>query len=136
MHYLVAMFEEVNDALRTEGNRSPPESSNNNEVKITGILKNQSSYPTEARMRGKMKSLVDKPKEAKKRKFEIENHFGDCGDSINGLSMSTELFTIYEDYEACSDDDDDLVSFAEEEFDEESCFASCLRGVADDDGAT
>ncbi|CAK0873248.1 unnamed protein product, partial [Prorocentrum cordatum] len=94
LQYMVAMLREINDALVIEGNRSPPES-RTKEAMIVDIHQEGSSNPTEARMRAKMKALVDKPKEAKRKKFEIENHFDDCGDSITGLGMSSELFAIY-----------------------------------------
>ena len=47
-------------------------------------------------MRAKMKALVDKPKEARRQKFDNESHDDDCGDDIKGLGMSDSLFSFCE----------------------------------------
>ena len=48
-------------------------------------------------MRAKMKSLVGKPKETKRKKSDIESHYDDCGNSVEGLNTSHAVFAIYED---------------------------------------
>ncbi|CAK0833353.1 unnamed protein product, partial [Prorocentrum cordatum] len=96
LQYMVAMFREINEALAIEGDRSPPESRTKTAA-IAGIRQEESSCPTEARMRATMKAQVDRPKEALRKMFGMENHFDVYGDSIKGLGMSSELFAIYEE---------------------------------------
>eukprot|EP00959_Pyramimonas_sp_CCMP1952_P133399 2789453-Pyramimonas_sp.AAC.1 len=86
MNYLVAMFRVIKDALLIEGDRSPPESRTEDAAR-NAENPDGNSCATEARTRAKIKSLVDKPKEAKRQKLEIKNHFDDCGDDIKGLAM-------------------------------------------------
>ena len=42
-------------------------------------------------MRAKMRTLTDKSKEVKRRKFEIEDHFDDCGDDMKGLGLVDDI---------------------------------------------
>eukprot|EP00959_Pyramimonas_sp_CCMP1952_P072047 1504679-Pyramimonas_sp.AAC.1 len=50
--------------------------------------------------------------------------------------MDDSLFAVYEDTNIYSDDDDYIILFVEKEFYDGNSYASCLRGVAGDDGAT
>ena len=79
--YVRRLAEHVDRAMKRHGVEGPAESIST----ATSSTTPSPNFPTEARMRAKLKQL-DKPKDAvKRRKFPIEHHYDDCGDSTEGL---------------------------------------------------
>ena len=76
--FLCLLVQHVDRAMSRHGVEGPAES---NRSRSTTSPSPTDAFPTEARMRAKLKQL-DKPKDSvKKKKFPIEHHYDDCGDS-------------------------------------------------------